>query len=603
MASAVDDFFGVDLIAYNPWVTESSGGTSTATASTASTASSTAPPPKTGSNTAGSASLYPFLSHLGSYNKEKFYDTSHNTPKYDFLRLAATYGTKTQAQRDALWKAMQQNEYFKGATLKGDKLSGLTHKAFGGVTSFDIFSNLSGGSPQAAWQPQTDIHGVPIGQKSTSPQTLTAASAPFTFPDLSALLFGGGGMQNLFSSVWNPQIFSGGLVGPDGKVVPIGGGNENALSALLGSFMSTDGGARYPTAGGEYTGGHAIPGSPELAGTMPPDMMRLRNVLSNWLMSNMFQRNAPYPGNLNAQLSPLFGAGLQTGTQGLNTILGMLAPGMDALGGVMQNGVDYSGISPTLQALLSGKLVNANAGMGAASGMLAGAMPTLSELMTGAGGMDLEKAMADIRTKGMLDLDESMAGLKEQYGSMGLASSGDTAEGLGRASAKGIADINAQQSTLLAQVLPQLLNTRLGAASTLAGLAPQMGSLALGGQQLGLQQILAGIDPTMRMAEMGPQLALQAASMYPQFASAFSQGLNPLMSLYGQAGATGTALNQANIAMQYQDWLNQQQYPLLGYAMQFATQNPMLQKPIVQDNSKPWWATLLSALPGLTFSL
>jgi hypothetical protein len=91
------------------------------------------------------------------------------------------------------------------------------------------------------------------------------------------------------------------------------------------------------------------------------------------------------------------------------------------------------------------------------------AMTNLSELMRTGGAPDMTSALAAIRERGMKDIDQFRADERERFGNMGLSSGSDVAESVSRGASMGVSDILARQESLIASILSQAQQTRLGA--------------------------------------------------------------------------------------------------------------------------------------------
>jgi len=251
---------------------------------------------------------------------------------------------------------------------------------------------------------------------------------------------------------------------------------------------------------------------PGTGGTViQPDLYGLRNVLGGFLQDQIVNWKAqPYGGNLEAQTDPLFGDAAsmyRTGVEKTNADLDSF----------------YGGLNP------------------------------LRSLADNGGAPDISAALENIRQRGLMDIQDQSAQIREKFGRMGLGQSSDIAEYLGRGTSRGIADINQQQSTLLASIMDSAANRRLSAAQ---GLSTSLGSGA----------------------------AIRSSS-YQGAAGGLAN-----------IGAQSQAVRENNLARQYADFVRMQQpNPYIsdaaGYAGNFA---PV--KPVIPEQNSNWLAGLLGAL-------
>ena len=197
------------------------------------------------------------------------------------------------------------------------------------------------------------------------------------------------------------------------------------------------------------------------------------------------------------------------------------------------------------------------------------------------GGMpDITNALGAIETRARGNIEDSLAGIRETFSGQGLGLGSDIADALGRGASRGYADLAAQQSTLIAQLMDAAQNRRLGAASgagALSGqnfgnelqrIAMQLGILQLPNQtalaNAGVQQSALGLAPSLSGMAINPML--QGA-----------QGM-------GTLGMFGAQNNQQNLMNLYNEFVRMQQpNPYLNPAIAFATSNPNQQQQIVPE--------------------
>lgn len=282
-------------------------------------------------------------------------------------------------------------------------------------------------------------------------------------------------------------------------------------------------------------------------GSIPADLIGLRSLIGAFLNQHLTDMPTPYGGQLTTGMDPRV-------DQGLQMFLSQMFPQLGASNSMATGatGVNNQG-----------------------AGILGAGAGNLSSLFSNGGAPDIQKALDDIRTKGMTDIMNSNAQTQAEYGTMGLSRGSDVAGAVARGSASGIADINAQQSTLAANILSQGADRRL--------------------QALGIAPSYAGAiqDPYNQAF----QRQLQAAGITGQNALGFGQGA----SAFTQAGQFGTALNQSNIQNVYNEWVRQQTPPYLNAAIGYAsgyTPNP---SPIPTSSSSGGWGQFLGMILPFLF--
>lgn len=291
------------------------------------------------------------------------------------------------------------------------------------------------------------------------------------------------------------------------------------------------------------------------------DLGPIRDALQTWLLGRFFQPAQSYPGSLNIPQNQM-----------LQDAGGVAQTSAGLFGNIYSRALGTSdSMTPMLMDAWNRALQS-----GAASSA------TNRELMQTGGAPDITNALNDIRTKGMLDLQDQLAQIKEQYGQMGLGRSSDTIEAQSRGAARGVANINQQQSQLMASIMDAAANRRLGAASN------------------------------------EQQLATMLPSVFSSLMNAQQQPLNTAIGAAGgMQGAAGTMAGVGqmeqqrllqNLLLPYQEFTRtSQNYPLLQSALAFATGFPP-QQPIVPEQNGLWGAlgqiggSFMSALPFLMAS-
>jgi hypothetical protein len=262
-----------------------------------------------------------------------------------------------------------------------------------------------------------------------------------------------------------------------------------------------------------------------------------------------------------------------------------------------------------------------------ASGAYGAAMPTAMNLaQTGGAPMQaLLHALDAIHQSGQIDIGNNLAAIRERYGKQGLGAGSDVNTALGLGATQGQAQLEAQQSSLLSQVLQNAAQVQLGGVNALQGIGAgygnigsMLGSTALGAgnlisntglgagnlasgaagmagglmtsaqglnlnaQSTGLQAMLGALGPGLNIMQQPQQSAMQQGQMQLGAASALPAYLNSQLSAY--QGATGNLLNMAGMNQQANMYTNQAQYqdfqrmqqlpPGVQAALGFATSYP-----------------------------
>jgi hypothetical protein len=246
-------------------------------------------------------------------------------------------------------------------------------------------------------------------------------------------------------------------------------------------------------------------------------------------------------------------------------------------------------------------------------------MSTYEELARTGGAPDITRALAAIRSKGMLDIEQLNATNREKYGEMGLGAGTDVSEAVARGSSMGISDILSRQETLIANILSAANATRLSAAqggttALEASKATQLSAAQLGGtlsqvrptDELGTNQLrlqaaqlggtLAQVEPTYALESA--KLQLGAAGLLPQIAEIeATAGMNAGSLLASVAGAR-QGVATGNMERGIAEFLRTSQPQYMNEALSLATgYPPMQQTPVVQSSGG--WSDLLTMLPML----
>ncbi|MCX6552700.1 MAG: hypothetical protein NTY02_17135 [Acidobacteria bacterium] len=126
-----------------------------------------------------------YAGSLRGFDATKLADTTHNSPKYVFARIASQFNTKDADQRKAMLAMLQADPsgYFKNATLggsKGDQLviGGVLDPKFDGINQFDVFQGAGAGEWLPTWQPT----GGPGYKADTTPPDAPTTPVPVVVP-------------------------------------------------------------------------------------------------------------------------------------------------------------------------------------------------------------------------------------------------------------------------------------------------------------------------------------------------------------------------------------------------------------------------------------
>jgi hypothetical protein len=473
---------------------------------------------------------------------------------------------------------------------------------------------------------------------------------------------------------------------PDGQFCPNGQHYDGEKCIANGSGEGD---------GGDNGGGGTTPPPPDKVGnaggfgpyndsTIPADLRGLRGALGSWLQQNFNNYNPKYNGTLNVGLSPWAQQAAGMATDAGNAGTDWMNMGRGTMNGLLDfnTSSDLSSLMGPLQQMMSGQGANfdpsrvfgnadASTRSAAASqnyfdqgvGYGVHGLDLASPYMQNAGGMAnllnttglsttggapaIQSQLDNIRNKGMMDIQDQLAQIKEQYGAQGLGAGSDVAEALARGSSRGIADINSQQGALTASIgnsaADRMMQSILGGAgmnqqigSAYGGLAQNVGNLsnqsgqgilgqsgaygAAGGLNLqslmgqaglnndALNRILQSLPVGQNILNNPAQMALAsagirsgAAGMLPGYSQGASSGqLNAAQLL---ANLAGMDMNRQgnNINMNYQDFVRATTNPYLGTAAGYATGFPPTGPTV--SGANPMWGALgtlgAAALPYL----
>lgn len=325
-------------------------------------------------------------------------------------------------------------------------------------------------------------------------------------------------------------------------------------------------------------------------GNIPSDIRTLRAMLATFYRGNLDKSLPGYTGDLTVEESPFLGRMAQTGLA-QEQLLQRALPALQSMFNF--NAVpDLAAMDPALnRSLYGGPNLQGQPFMEAAA-------PTYGSLLRDGGAPDITKALEDIRLKGMMDIDDQLAQIREQYGSMGLAAGSDVNEALARGASRGIAEINRDQSSLATSILSDAAGRKLSAT----GMAPGMAASAAAPWESETQRILSTL-PVLMERLVAPANAARDSAMVRGAGINSVPGLSATASAGGDAYSRVAALQQAlqegNIGRAYQDFIRQTTPAFLDSATAFATGFPSpVQKPTVDSGGGPM-STFLSILPLL----
>lgn len=331
-----------------------------------------------------------------------------------------------------------------------------------------------------------------------------------------------------------------------------------------------------------------------------PEMQDLRTNLGAWLAQNFNATPTPYGGNLSVDFNPLQGMASDAAMQGISKSMGYVQDASNTIHGMIGKGDNISAqVFPWLQQAFA----SAQAGGQAGTDWLNMGRAPLQELMANGGAPNIQNALQAIKEQGMIGINDQLAQIQEKYAQGGLGRGSDISGALATGASRGIADINAQQSTLEAQIMNAAADRRVSAT----GLVPQFANAAAS-NQYNMASTMGGLADSYLNSLVQPyQVQAGLASQLPGLASTTS-GIysNAANSLTSQA-ALDVNRQQGNIANQYNEFVRNTTPAYLNPALQFGTSyNPVPS----QNNSGggAWGAlgqvggSLMSALPFLMAS-
>lgn len=500
-------------------------------------------------------------------------------------------------------------------------------------------------------------------------------------------------------SEWVPSVNGGAEHGGTGGYWRcVGGAQEGAPPGGGGSGSSGGSGGGGGYRGGGGRGGYAS--NPDAVGninfsgnytddTIPEDLRYLRSILGSYLGNRLGDYNPAAPFPLGIQNSPYMPQAASAGYAGAsdaanwlgmggNSLSDLLnfnvdAPNLSGLQGVLGSIINRGGASSFDPQMIWNALTNGQNSVNqygaAASGaadrsqgafgnayqmaqpyfqhsgnILNETLDPMRGLMANGGAPDITSALNAIKTQSMGNLEDTLAQIRETYGAQGLGASSDVNEALARGASRGIADMNAQQTQLQAQVMNDAANRRIAATSPFLGASAQAGnignniigagsmlgggalssagmynniagtlgnySLGAAGSQLntlsslaglqnsGMDRILSALPIGLQMANNPAQLALasagirsNAAGMLPGYAGTAGQAGSGLASILSNLAQLDSSVAGNNLNLKYQDWVRSTTNPFLNIAAGYATGFPP-NAPVVPGNSGSAWGAL-----------
>lgn len=293
--------------------------------------------------------------------------------------------------------------------------------------------------------------------------------------------------------------------------------------------------------------------NPNSAPGISPDMGAIRNALQGYFLQSFGNKNNPYEPGFSLDTGVTTPQALQNMFNFSRYEIPTQVSRLDPAFGSAQSELGFN-YAPNMNGLDS--IIGSLMGGG-------GAQNAMQIAQTG-GVPDITNALGAIRTKGLMDLEDTLAQTREQYGSLGLGAGSDVSEALARGASRGIADINSQQSQLIASIMSQGTQNRLGAINALSGLGGTAGNLTLGGIGAGTQAALGSAGVRNAAGGLINNLVGTGVGGY----NAASQNLLGL-------GQLSLAQQQWQKQMEYQDWLRTQQFgPEFQAALAYSTAFP-----------------------------
>jgi hypothetical protein len=373
--------------------------------------------------------------------------------------------------------------------------------------------------------------------------------------------------------------------------------------------------------GGGNSGEDGDQAVPRSLVSLPEDLKPLRNFLGPFLQGIAGEHGQMYPGQLNVDYPGFWNQAINAGGQAQNLTNQWLGMGSNALGGLLNfnaplnMGSFYNTYGDMLGLVQGAGNVYGNALPGL-TGRLGPGYGALNSLAATGGAPDITSALAALENKAKLGIEDTLAGLREQYGGLGLGAGSDVNRALAEGAARGYADLASQQSMLTASIMNEAANRRLNAGLGLGSLAGTESGMYGTAAQIGLggAGILgSALNPMLGAAGLPGQMAIQsanvrgqAASMLPQYAqTAAAPGMSMAQLLY-QIGAGDISRQEGNINRGYNAWGYTQTYPYLNTATSYATGFPPSQynpPQLPQQSGGGWWSAIGGLMGLLPFFL
>jgi hypothetical protein len=503
----------------------------------------------------------PPIAAPSGFNPMKWNDQNHKTPKYNIVRdilygggyaqtpdgLASALGAIKGLDPDADIFGSNRDKLFLPNLLKDDPYGDFIDVGLG-------FG--AGGNQGWGWQPMNALrpemafsNAQTIGGRPPNPRDDRDDGNQGTCPPGYYSYTGPGGVVRCLPVPANPGETPGQPPRDDG------GGPGNP----------------------ESPGATSTPGSSMLlgAGNIPKDIVKLRHYLAQFLEGNFNKMSPVYGGNLNVGSSPYEGMAAGTG----DMQMGLLMQAMPAL----QSMLGFSGTSnlspmdPSFGRVMHGGPNNQG------EGFLRAAASPFSDLMSNGGAPPIMQALNDIRSRGMMDIEDANANTLEQFSAQGLGRGTDVAEAIARGTSRGVAQINQDQSSLATSVLGDAANRRVSAV----GMAPGMSEAARAPYEAETSRILQAlpmlmerlVNPT-REARENAMIRGQGISAIPGLGSTASAGGD----MYSRLATMDLARREGNIGRTYQDFIRSTTPQYFDSALGFATGFPApVNKPTVQS--------------------
>jgi len=291
-------------------------------------------------------------------------------------------------------------------------------------------------------------------------------------------------MPNGAAGCWPPGTKPGDDPHPNGTDYPGKSTNESGGPVTGGGGGSSSGGG---------SGGGSNSSNVNVSGLVNPNVSGLQQVLANFF-SNNYRVNQPnYPGNLNVGLNGLL-SGAALGQSSIAT--NYAGDYSDRAMGIMDSlqGFNPIGDVSPLKNMISSQMNHSYDPQTQGLGWIGSTVPSWYEMLANGGAPNITGALNDIQTRGMMGIEDQNAQIREQFGKMGLSAGSDVAEAVARGSSRGMADINSQQSQLIAQVLGQAQDRRVQTMGMAPGMATGAAQPYENVQNRTLQQNLANLS-------------------------------------------------------------------------------------------------------------